>query len=104
MALMGKHSVSTEPTGGNGPASKQVHHVDEPRAPARLLDVDHPELRRLIPLSRQGLYSAARQGLIPHVRCGRRIFFDKTQIEAWIAAGGTALPGGWRRKADTQPS
>ncbi len=35
----------------------------------------------------------ARAGLVPHVRCGRLIYFDPDAIAGWIAAGGTPLSG-----------
>ena len=44
------------------------------------------------------VYSLARTGLLPAVRMGRRVMFDRKQIEAWIQNGGVALAGGWRRK------
>lgn len=44
-------------------------------------------------------YTMARAGLLPVVRIGRRLFIDIDQWEAFKAAGGRALPGGWRREA-----
>ncbi|BDG59924.1 helix-turn-helix domain-containing protein [Caldinitratiruptor microaerophilus] len=45
------------------------------------------------------VYELARQSLIPHVRVGRSVRFDRLAVERWIEAGGQALPGGWRRGA-----
>jgi excisionase family DNA binding protein len=39
----------------------------------------------------------ARQRLLPSVRLGRQVRFDSQALDEWIAAGGKALPGGWRR-------
>lgn len=41
----------------------------------------------------------ARQGLLPCVRLGRQVRFDPNALADWIATGGKALPGGWRRDA-----
>ena len=45
-------------------------------------------------------YELARTGLIPAVRIGRQLRVDATRLQAWIEAGGEALPGGWKRQAD----
>jgi excisionase family DNA binding protein len=42
-------------------------------------------------------YEACRRGLIPSVRIGRQVRVDPDALAKWIAAGGQALPGGWRR-------
>ena len=44
------------------------------------------------------VYSLAAEGVLPCVRVGRRVHFDLEAVERWIAAGGQALPGGWRRE------
>jgi excisionase family DNA binding protein len=43
------------------------------------------------------VHQLAREDLIPAVHVGRRVIFDIDQVEQWIARGGQALPGGWRR-------
>jgi excisionase family DNA binding protein len=48
-------------------------------------------------LTRARLYQMARDGLIPHIRLGRSVRFDRARVNEWLANGGTALPGGWRR-------
>lgn len=48
--------------------------------------------------TRMRIYEAARTGLLPCVRVGRQVLFDLDALEAWAAAGGTPLPGGWKRK------
>ncbi len=52
-----------------------------------------------IPLSYQQLAELARQGILPVVRFGRRLFIDPQKLGQFIESGGKALPGGWRRKA-----
>jgi len=41
----------------------------------------------------------ARQNLLPHVRLGRQVRVSSAQLQDFIAQGGKALPGGWRREA-----
>lgn len=46
------------------------------------------------------VYDLARKQILPGtVRVGRSVRFDLDALEAWIAAGGEALPGGWRQEA-----
>ena len=45
-------------------------------------------------------YELARTNLIPAVRIGRQLRVDASKLEAWIEAGGEALPGGWKRQAN----
>lgn len=51
--------------------------------------------------STQKLYRLVREGVIPPgpvVRIGRQVRFNRGALERWLDAGGTALPGGWRRE------
>jgi hypothetical protein len=41
----------------------------------------------------------ARENLIPVVRLGRQIRVDPIRLQEFIAGGGRALPGGWKREA-----
>jgi excisionase family DNA binding protein len=41
----------------------------------------------------------ARLNVIPVVRLGRQIRVDPIRLQEFIAGGGRALPGGWRRTA-----
>lgn len=43
-------------------------------------------------ISKQRVYDLVRRGLLPVVRIGRHMRFDGAAIEAWIEAGGAALP------------
>jgi excisionase family DNA binding protein len=40
----------------------------------------------------------ARTGLLPVIRLGRQVRVCPDQLEAFMAQGGRALPGGWRRQ------
>ena len=44
------------------------------------------------------VYQACRDGLLPHVRLGRRIRFSPESIMEWVANGGAAHPGGWKKE------
>ena len=46
------------------------------------------------------VYDMVRQSRIGGVvRLGRLLRFDAERLEAWLAAGGESLPGGWRQEA-----
>ena len=45
------------------------------------------------------VYELAAQGILPCVRLGRQVRFDPEKVEALVASGGQALPGGWRQDA-----
>jgi excisionase family DNA binding protein len=48
------------------------------------------------------MYQMARSGVCPAtVRLGRQVRIHPEKLKEWIEAGGTSLPGGWRR--DSQP-
>jgi len=48
------------------------------------------------------MYQMARSGVCPAVvRLGRQVRIHPEKLKEWVEAGGTALPGGWRR--DAQP-
>jgi len=73
-------------------ASRDAEH-DAPRV-ERLLTAR--ELALMLGLRPERVRGLARTGLLPHVRLGRQLRFAPTVVRAWIADGGTALPGGWR--------
>ena len=53
----------------------------------------------LLALPKTTVYEAARQNRIGGVvRIGRVIRFDSAKLQAWLDAGGEALPGGWRHE------
>lgn len=67
-------------------------------AGCKLLTVDAVAQRLDVPKST--VYEAARQNRIGGVvRFGRIVRFDPERFEAWLEAGGQALPGGWRHEA-----
>ena len=47
------------------------------------------------------VHELVRKDIRPHYRLGRQVRSDPESIEEFIRAGGRALPGGWRRKANT---
>lgn len=65
----------------------------------RLVTAEELKAARIVPESwtRARIYEAARTGLLPCVRVGRQVLFDLDALAAWAAAGGTPLPGGWKR-------
>jgi excisionase family DNA binding protein len=58
-----------------------------------------PEVARILDVNEDCAYKMAREGIIPVVRIGRQIRVDQSSLDQWIASGGQALPGGWRREA-----
>ena len=47
------------------------------------------EVAVMLSLSKDRVYSLARQNLIPHVRIGRQLRFSHRAIEEWISRGGS---------------
>lgn len=45
----------------------------------------------LLMIRRPQVYTLAREGIIPSVRVGRTIRFNRDRLLAWIDAGGTGL-------------
>lgn len=58
-----------------------------------------PEVARILDISEARVYEMIRQGVLPAVRLGRQVRIDRQTLEEFIAQGGRALPGGWRREA-----
>lgn len=58
------------------------------------------EAAEILAVTPARVYELVRQDVLPHVRLGRQVRIDPDRLEAWIAAGGQALPGGWRRAAE----
>ena len=55
------------------------------------------EAAELLHVSLARLYELVRGGVVPAVRLGRQVRFSAAALDAWIVAGGQALPEGWRR-------
>ncbi len=60
----------------------------------KLLSPD--EVARLFGESRQWVYRMAREGVLPAVRCSRKVKFSQQAINEFIASGGK---GSWRKNA-----
>ncbi len=69
--------------------------------PGGLVDVEYAARR--LGRNRARVYELVREGLLPCVRMGRAVAFDPDALERWIADGGSALPGGWKREPDAAP-
>jgi hypothetical protein len=48
--------------------------------------------------SKQRVYQLIREGLLPSVRIGHRIFVDAARWREFRRSGSKALAGGWRRE------
>jgi putative molybdopterin biosynthesis protein len=59
-----------------------------------------PEVAEILRVNENRAADLARRGLIPVVRLGRQVRVSKAQLDEYIAAGGRALPGGWKREPD----
>lgn len=55
------------------------------------------EAAERLAVSQGRLYALVRQRLLPAVRLGRSLRFDRAQLEAFVEAGGAGWPGGWRK-------
>jgi hypothetical protein len=56
-------------------------------------------------VTEQRLYGLIRENFFPVgviVRIGRQIKINPERLEEFLLAGGSALPGGWRRQADSR--
>ena len=60
------------------------------------LTYDVPEAGRLLGLSRNGAYAAAKAGLIPVLNVGRRMLVPKAALHQMLAAAGAE----WQRARD----
>lgn len=58
------------------------------------------EVAEILAVTPARVYELVRQDVLPHVRLGRQVRIDPDRLEEWIAAGGQALPGVWRRAAE----
>jgi putative molybdopterin biosynthesis protein len=58
-----------------------------------------PEVARILGMSEDRIYALCRENILPHARFGRQIRISEQQLDGFIASGGKALPGGWRREA-----
>lgn len=57
------------------------------------------EVADILGMREHAVYRLAREGIIPVVHVGRFLRFDPDQLQEWIANGGKALPGKWKKEA-----
>lgn len=57
------------------------------------------QVAELLNVNTARVYQLAREGVLPHFRLLRQVRFPEDAIREFIARGGQALPGGWRREA-----
>lgn len=55
------------------------------------------ETAQVLNVSRDRVYRMAREGLLPVVKVGRLLRFDKEQLRKWIESGGKSFEAGWRK-------
>jgi excisionase family DNA binding protein len=51
------------------------------------------EASTMLRVRKPQLYALAREGIVPAVRVGRAIRFNRDQLQAWIENGGAPHPG-----------
>jgi excisionase family DNA binding protein len=61
----------------------------------QLLTTD--EAAHQLRVSRQRLYELVQEGLVPAVRLGRALRFSPSGLAEFVATGGKAWGGGWRK-------
>lgn len=64
----------------------------------RLLRIE--EVAAVLNVSKARCYELARNGVLPVVRIGRQLRIHPGHLNEWLAGGGAALPGGWRREVE----
>lgn len=57
------------------------------------------EVARILGLGEQQVYRYAREGILPVIHIGRQLRVDPEALDTWIANGGQAYPGGWKKEA-----
>ncbi len=48
-------------------------------------------------VSKARVYDLIRQRLLPACHLGRQLRVEEAALREWVAGGGQALPGGWRK-------
>jgi excisionase family DNA binding protein len=67
--------------------------------PARLLTV--PEAADVLRLSVGAVYQLIRADVLPACHVGRALRLSEDALATFVAAGGRAWPGGWRKTSHT---
>jgi len=62
--------------------------MDKTEEKAERLCLDVSDVVVALGLSKPTVLSLVHQGVIPSVRCGRRILVPRRQLEVWLATGG----------------
>jgi putative molybdopterin biosynthesis protein len=57
-------------------------------------------LAEMLGVSEARAYELMREKILPTVRLGRQVRVSENALEQFVASGGKALPGGWRREPD----
>lgn len=57
-----------------------------------------PEVAKFLRIPEARAYELVRLGILPCIRLGRQVRVARSALDAFIARGGHALPGGWRRE------
>jgi excisionase family DNA binding protein len=63
-----------------------------------------PEAARLLGLSRNGVYAAAKRGDIPTIRVGRRLLVPMGPLHKLVGAGDASLPTLDEKRASIDPA
>ena len=86
---------------GRPPGSKNIHEA--PDTAGRIMIA--AETAKILRVKEHRVHELARLNILPHIRMGRQIRFDRQKIEEFLANGGKGLDGrgGWR-KAETNES
>ena len=90
-------SVARPETTGRKPLGQSEHDQTEPAPAAERLVYTVPEAGRLLGLSRNGSYEAARRGDIPTLRMGRRLLVPKVAFYRLLETGASASDMGGRK-------
>jgi Helix-turn-helix domain len=70
------------------PTDLRIHSATKAGVESERLTYDVPEAGRLLGLSRNGAYAAAKAGLIPVLNVGRRKLVPKAALHQMLAAAG----------------
>ena len=55
------------------------------------------EVADLLRVSKARVYDLIHQRLLPACHLGRQLRVEEAALREWVAGGGQALPGGWRK-------
>lgn len=61
------------------------------------------QVAEMLQISKAGAYNMALEGILPSVRIGRSIRIPKDAFEKFVASGGQAWAGGWRKAEPATP-